>query len=82
MGWVSGIVVYLMVWWTMLFMVLPWGIQRDTTTGQIGAPLKTHLLKKFIITTGLAFVVWLVIYYITKQADLLSFRDMARDMPM
>lgn len=82
MGWASGIAVFVMTWWIVIFMVLPWGISHDPTTGQVGAPLKAQLFKKALITTGLTIIIWLIIYYITAQADLFSFRDMARDMPL
>ena len=27
MGWISGIFVYFLIWWVVLFAVLPWGVQ-------------------------------------------------------
>lgn len=75
MGWVSGIVVYLLVWWTVLFTVLPFGLKR----GEDGKPENPRLLRKFWVTTGVSVLVWIVIY-ILIEADIISFREIARQM--
>lgn len=75
MGWVSGIVVYLLVWWTMLFAVLPFGLKR----GEDGKPEDPRLLRKILMTTLLAAVVSCVIY-ILVEADIISFREIAGRM--
>jgi predicted secreted protein len=82
MGWASGIAVYFVVWWTVLFAVLPWGIQTDEATGQIGAPMAPMLKKKAIATTVVSSLIWLAIYLTITYTDLLSFRHMAKQMPM
>ena len=65
MGWVTGIVVFLMVWWLTLFAVLPLGIEAEARTveGQgAGAPRNPQLRRKFLITTAITTLIWLVIY--------------------
>ncbi|MDB5395821.1 MAG: hypothetical protein JWM91_3327 [Rhodospirillales bacterium] len=82
MGWATGIAVYILVWWVSLFTVLPFGANRsvDPLPGTVeSAPDNPRLLLKFAITTGIATVLWLIIYTLVKS-DLLSFRDMARHL--
>jgi predicted secreted protein len=74
-GWVSGIVVFLLIWWTMIFCVLPWGLRRDET----GKPEMPRLRRKFLITTGLSFFLWLGIYALI-ETDIISFREIAKGM--
>lgn len=72
MGWVSGTVVYILIWWTVIFCVLPFGLRRDET----GKPEVPHLGRKALMTTGIAFVIWLAVYVII-ESGLISFRNMA-----
>lgn len=74
MGWVSGIVVYLLTWWIVIFMVLPWGLERDAD----GTPRNPHLKKKIIITTGISALIWLAFYFLIGSD--ISFREMALEM--
>ena len=51
MGWVSGIAVYIVIWWLVIFMVLPWGVQPiergDVEKGHAAsAPLRPRMLRK------------------------------------
>lgn len=79
---VTGIAVFLMLWWTTLFAVLPWGIETDPVTGQIGAPKVPQLLRKFVATTLIALFLWGIIYIIVSQPHLFSMRDAARQIPL
>ena len=65
---------FLTIWWTVLFAVLPWGIQsyhdagiEITDGGDPGAPVNPNLKKKFIVTTIITIVLftplWLAIYF-------------------
>ena len=38
---VSGIVLYVIVWWVVVFAVLPWGV-RTAAPGDPGAPIGTR----------------------------------------
>lgn len=82
MGVVSGIVVYLMIWWVVLFAVLPWGV-RPSSEPLVGntqsAPEFPRLGKKFLITTVISLLVWLVVYGLITS-NVISFYDMAQDM--
>lgn len=82
MGLISGIVVFLMVWWTVLFAVLPWGnrpSQAPITGNIVSAPDKPRILKKFLITTLVSVTIWLLIYGLISS-NVISFYDMAADM--
>jgi predicted secreted protein len=62
MNWFTGVVLYVLIWWTALFAVLPIGTrpveEADEATGWRGAPQKPQLLRKVVITTLVAAVVW------------------------
>lgn len=76
MGWFTGIVVFLIAWWTLLFAVLPFGHERD----EDGTPKPgSNLKQKFVWTTIVAAIVWVIIYLII-EADIISFKDMANEM--
>ncbi len=82
MGWVSGIAVYVLIWWISLFTVLPFGAQRpeNPQPGTVeSAPDNPRLLFKFAVTTVIATVLWLVLYILVK-ADIISFREMAKQL--
>jgi len=82
MGWVTGIAVYILGWWVSLFTVLPLGANRSANPmpGTVeSAPDNPRLLFKFGVTTGIATVLWLIIYAFVKS-DLISFHDMAQHL--
>ena len=57
MGLVSGLVVYILLWWWVFLMTLPFGARAPDTieTGHAtSAPAKPRLLRKAIITTLIA----------------------------
>jgi len=80
----SGILVYVLTWWMVLFCVLPLNIQSITkpTDGTMaGAPVNPDMKRKIIWTTGISAIIWLIIYGLIK-ADLISFHDIAQRMSM
>lgn len=91
MGLVSGIVVFVIVWWVVIFAVLPIGVRSlhedeanreaiEAEGHEPGAPVRTDLLKKAMLTTAITIVIWLIIFGVI-ESGLLSFRDMAEDLP-
>ena len=78
MAWFTGILVFVMIWWTALFLVLPWGVQRDENIGT-GAPQFHNLKTKLLITTALSIVIWVVVY-ILIEIELISFYSMGEAM--
>lgn len=80
MDWFSGFVVYVLIWWMTLFCVLPWGIQRDQGLGAgHGAPANPRLMQKFLVTTGISFLLWLLVYYLIVS-DIIDFRALSFEM--
>ena len=62
MNWLTAGVLYVMVWWTVLFAVLPFGTrpvaEPDRLTGWRGAPERPLILRKLLATTVVAAVLW------------------------
>lgn len=70
MTWVEGIVVYVLVWWVVIFAVLPWGNRpaTDRPAGQASsAPAQPRLWLKAAVTTLAAAVIWLIIWAIIES---------------
>lgn len=63
----SMFVVFLIIWWTVLFVVLPLGIRGQAEANDIvegsepGAPVDSNIKGKFILTTKVAIVVWIIV---------------------
>lgn len=64
----SGIAIYLTIWWTVLFGVLPFGVQSHAEAGikvpgggDPGSPVDPKLKKKFLTTTWVSAIVFAVL---------------------
>lgn len=67
MGVVLGIMVFFVVWWVVLFMVLPFGIHIEESPEKgfaTSAPKNPKLKKKFLITTALTAFIWGIIQFV------------------
>jgi len=76
LGWVTGIVVYILTWWVVLFAILPfWVTSRspDEPGYGTGAPRQPHMWRKVALTSAVAGVVWCGIYILVKE-PWISFR--------
>ncbi len=62
----SAFVVWLIIWWLTLFIILPLGIRGQAEEGDIvegsepGAPHTLDIKRKFVQTTIIASVIWLL----------------------
>ena len=79
MGLTTGIAVYVVIWWTVIFMVLPWGVQsigeNDVAKGHAsGAPKRPRLLRKMAVTTVVAAILWTV-FFLIAESGVISFRE-------
>jgi len=77
MGWVTGIVVYVLTWWITLFAVLPlWVIpaEGDDPGHAAGAPQRPRMLLKVAVTTVVSALIWLGIYVLVSS-PWFSFRE-------
>lgn len=76
----GGIVVFVIIWWMVLFMVLPIGVQTQHEAGEIepgsapSAPTAPRLLRKMLITTGIAAVLW-GIFFLAMANEWISLDD-------
>jgi Predicted secreted protein len=68
---VTAIAIFLTIWWTVLFAVLPWGVQSHYEAGldkgdggDPGAPVDPKLKQKFFTTTWVSAIVFAVVYAI------------------
>ncbi len=79
MQWLTGVLVYFVMWWIVLFAVLPWGVRPPDEPGEghaDSAPERPRLLLKFGVTTVIAGVIWLG-YYFVVASGMVSFRSPA-----
>lgn len=82
MSLLSACFTYLIVWWTVLFVTLPWGNRQPDAheTGMAyGAPVNPNLKKKLIATTLISFVL-LGVIYACIEVKLIDFRGIAIEM--
>ena len=60
--------IYFIIWWVVLFTVLPWGVHRQDEGGAVapgtdpGAPASHRLARKFLWTTIIAGIVFGIFY--------------------
>lgn len=67
----TGIAIYLTIWWTVLFSVLPIGVTSHAEAGidkrdggDPGAPVDPKLKKKFTTTTIISTVLWVILFLV------------------
>ena len=78
MAWTTIVAIYFIIWWTVLFAVLPFGITSQHETGEIapgtdpGAPVVTGFKTKLVWTTIIATAVFVLFYalYVTRIVTL------------
>ena len=79
--WFSQAAIFLLIWFVILFAVLPWGV-RQTAEPEAGhdpgAPANPNLGRKAIITTAISVLVWGVYFYLTQ---ILGFSLLSLSLP-
>ncbi len=70
----GSIVIYVIIWWIVFFSALPIGIKHDDKRfynnlegADPGAPKNPNIFKKFLYTTFITTVIFIVIYYIVSN---------------
>lgn len=65
----TAIAIYFVIWWIVLFAILPFGVKNAHEAGEVtlegnepGAPVRHQMGKKALITTIVAAVVFAVLY--------------------
>ncbi len=67
----SAFAIFFIIWWTVLFAVLPIGVRSqeesdDVTLGtERGAPARSKMGFKLALTTGIACFIFAIFYYLT-----------------
>lgn len=67
MNWVTATVVYLLIWWVVLFAVLPWGVRSQEEAGEVaagterGAPAVPRVWLKLAVTSAIAAVLFALV---------------------
>ncbi|MEM9421716.1 MAG: DUF1467 family protein [Pseudomonadota bacterium] len=79
MGVIGSIITFLIIWWTVLFMVLPmrvkgvWEDDKDHVKGgERGAPIDPKLWFKAKRTTWISLILWFVAFVVVN-AEILPF---------
>jgi len=76
-NWFTGVVMFVIIWWTALFAVLPIGTrpvqQPDDSSGWRGTPERPRLLMKVIVTTIVASLLWAGLFLLIRS-EYISFR--------
>lgn len=75
----SAIAIYFVIWWTVLFTVLPFGVRNADEAGETvqqgneaGAPVVHGMLRKFLITTVISAAVFAAVYWALVNRNLLG----------
>jgi predicted secreted protein len=69
----TAIAIFFLIWWVVLFAVLPWGIRSQQEGGEIvpgtdpGAPAIPNLIRKLVWTTIVSALVFAVCYIVYVQ---------------
>ncbi len=78
----TGIILYLMIYWLVLFAILPWGNQPPEKVdlgNSTGAPANPRIKQKFIITGFVAAAVWVAVFLLI-YFDVIDFYEIAKQM--
>ncbi|MCA0417980.1 DUF1467 family protein [Bosea beijingensis] len=73
---VGGLALYFVIWWITLFAVLPFGIRSQHEAGDVvagtepGAPVLPGLLRKAVITSLIAAVIFAGVWYVWVTYDI------------
>jgi predicted secreted protein len=89
MKWTSMLAIYFIMWWIVLFAVLPFGVKNAAEAGEAvdggndaGAPISHGLKWKAGVTTVISTAVFAVVYWLLVS-DILSTVDLPfiKEMP-
>tara|TARA_B100001115_G_C15641717_1_gene308819 strand:- start:43 stop:294 length:252 start_codon:yes stop_codon:yes gene_type:complete len=75
----GSIVIFVILWWLILFTILPRDINSQNDKGHIiegsdpGAPANPNIAKKLIITTVITSILFAIIYFL-NYFDILNVR--------
>ena len=70
MGWLSGVFVYALIWFVVLFTVLPWGVRipENPEPGHApSAPVNPRIGLKLMATSVISAIVWMIVWYVMRS---------------
>ena len=72
-------IIYIIIWWIVFFAILPIDVNRTKTVKidgeDPGSPENPKMLKKFLYSTGITTVIFIIIYLLIKF-EYLNLRNM------
>ncbi|PCJ82481.1 MAG: hypothetical protein COA52_20050 [Hyphomicrobiales bacterium] len=66
---VSGLAIYFIIWWMVLFTILPFGVTSQKDAGDVilgtehGAPIRSRVRLKMLTTTIVSLIIFGGLYY-------------------
>lgn len=75
---VSAIVVFIVIWWLVLFMVLPVGVRRSEAPEEghdPGAPAQPMMWRKVAATTAITAALFAIVYVVV-EFELVALSDL------
>jgi predicted secreted protein len=66
----TALAIFFLIWWVVLFAVLPWGVRSQGEGGEVtpgtdpGAPAVPHLGRKLVWTTLVSLVIFAACYVV------------------
>jgi len=76
MSWYTAFLVFAVIWWTVIFAILPMGVRRTDNPVRgtdRGAPERPDLVRKALITTAITAVLW-ALWYVVWVVDVFDLR--------
>lgn len=73
MSLISGFAIYGIIWWLVLFMVLPFGVRTSSEAGEEtvegnaeSAPARPLMLRKIVATSLVALAIWSIVFVVME----------------
>ncbi|MQT12278.1 DUF1467 family protein [Segnochrobactrum spirostomi] len=73
MSFSSGLAIYFVIWWTIIFAVLPWGLRTQEESGRVvpgtpeSAPFRLRLMRIVIVNSVVAGVLFGAFYWLMQS---------------
>lgn len=77
-GFILGCAIYGIIWFLTLFAVLPFGVVSQEESGEVvpgseaSAPARPLMAKKFAVTTGVALLIYVAVYWLLTSDFLVN----------
>ena len=75
----GSLIIYVLIWWIVFFALLPIDVNREKKSiikgSDAGAPENPKIIKKFIYSTLITSILFIIIYILVKY-ELLNIRNL------